>query len=138
MSLEDALSGSSAKPAGRRPYFLDAEVERVLAITMALAQELAVTRERVDTLERLLEAKGALSRAELERFAPDARAAEERGLWTQEYLARILRVVQQEGEAITHASRGDPAPEDVALEDEALEDEAGGRGGGYGPRTAAT
>jgi len=114
MSIPDALAGAGAKPAGKRPYFLTAEVERVLAITMAVAQELAVARQRIDTLERLLRAKGILTESEIEAFKPDADAAAERALWTQEYLARILRIVQQENEAA--AAAGDIASEDVAVE----------------------
>lgn len=114
MSLSDALAASSAKPAGKRPYFLDAEVERVMTITLALAQELAVARQRIDTLERLLDAKGVVGRTEVETFAPDAQAAAERGLWTQEYLTRVLRIVQQEGEAA--AAKADIASEAVAEE----------------------
>ncbi len=116
MSIEDALADASAKPAGKRPYFLTPEVERVMAITMAVAQELAVTRERMDTLERLLEQKGVVSRDEIETFAPNPDEAVARGLWVQEYLARILRIVQQEGEAVAHTARGDVASEDVAAE----------------------
>ena len=114
MSAVDALSGAGAKPAGKRPYFLNPEVERVLAITMAVVQELAVTRQRCDTLERLLVAKGALGEDEIDQFQPDARAAAERGLWTQEYLARVLRIVQQEAEAAT--ATGDIASEAVGDE----------------------
>jgi len=116
VSLEAALADSSAKPAGKRPYFLTPEVERVMAITMAIAQELAVTRERLDSLERLLEIKNILAREDIEDFNPTPEAAAERGLWTQEYLARILRIVQQEGEAVAHAAQGDVASEDVAEE----------------------
>jgi hypothetical protein len=114
MSLEEALAKASNKPAGKRPYFLNREVERVLAITMAAVQELAVARERIDTLERLLEAKGLVGRDEIETFQPSADQAAERGLWMQEYLVRVLRIVQQEGEA---AAAGDePYSQDVALE----------------------
>jgi len=81
-----------------------------------LAQELSVARERVDTLERLLSAKGIIAREEIEQFAPSADEAAERGLWVQEYLTRILRIVQQEGEAVAHHARGDVASEDVAAE----------------------
>lgn len=116
MSIEDALADASAKPAGKRPYFLNPDVERVMAITMAVAQELAVARDRLDTLERLLDSKGLVARDEIERFEPTAQDSAERGLWVQEYLSRILRIVQQEGEAITHAARGDVASEDVAAE----------------------
>lgn len=115
MSIADALADAGAKPAGKRPYFFaDREVERVLAITMAVVQELAVTRARLDTLERVIEARGGLDRAEIERFEPSAEAAAERGLWLQEYLSRVLRIVQQEAEAAT--AMGDVASEDVAAE----------------------
>jgi hypothetical protein len=116
MSIALALAEAGRKPAGKRPYFLDPEVERVLAIAMAAVQELAVARERIDTLERLLEAKGVVAREEIERFVPNAQQAAERGLWTQEYLARVLRIVQQEGEAIAAADKGDLYSEEVAVE----------------------
>ena len=114
MSISDALAGASAKPAGKRPYFLTPEVERVLAITMAIAQELAVTRQRVDTLERLLADKGLVTADEIERFEPDPGAATERALATQAYLDRILRIVLQENAAATVV--GDVASEDVGDE----------------------
>lgn len=116
MSIARALEEAGRKPAGKRPYFLDSEVERVLAITMVVVQELAVARERIDTLERLLEAKGLLAPGEVEGFVPTADQAASRGLWTQEYLARVFRIVQQEGEAIAAAEKGDLYSEDVAVE----------------------
>ena len=111
MSFADALSEAGAKPAGKRPYFLEPQVERVLAITMAIAQELAVAHQRNDTLERLLKAKGILAQDEIETFAPDPQAAAERASWNQEYIARILRIVQQENEAA--AAINDVASGDV-------------------------
>ena len=114
MSRAEALSSAGAKPAGKRPYFMAAEVERVLAITMAVAQELAVARQRIDTLERLLAAKGVIADGEIDRFAPSPAAAVERAEWTQEYIARVLRIVQQEAEAATAGH--DLASEDVARE----------------------
>lgn len=110
MSFNEALSEAGTKPAGKRPYFLEPQVERVLAITMAIAQELAVARQRGDTLERLLAAKGLIAADEIEAFEPDKQAAEERARWTQEYIARILRIVQQENEAAA-------VPADVASGD---------------------
>jgi hypothetical protein len=86
----------------------------VLAITMAVAQELAVARTRVDTLERLLEQRGVLSRTDIEAFAPTREEAAERGAWVQEYLVRVLRIVQQEGEAA--AAGGELASEELAAE----------------------
>jgi hypothetical protein len=95
------MAGDKSK--GGRPYFLnDPEVERVLNITMAVATELAVARERIDTLERILESKGIISRQEIAAFVPDDNQAQERQLWHAQYAARIMRIVQQEIQAVAH------------------------------------
>ena len=97
----DPLTLAGAKPRGARPWFHDdPAVERVLAITMALAGEVAVLRERLDTVERLLASSGALDRRAIETFTPDGPAEIERQRWHAEYVVRILRVVQQEMEAL--------------------------------------
>lgn len=93
------LAGRRAK--GARPhYFSDPDSDRLLSIIMAVAMEHAVTRQRLDALERLLESKGVFSREELENYAPDRDAEGERTQWTKEYIARILRLVQQETEEL--------------------------------------
>lgn len=88
--------GAASRQSRERPYFLTPEVERVLMVTMTLAQELAVARARVDTLERLLERKGVLTRAEVEAFEPTAAEAAESRQSTQEYVARVLGVLARE------------------------------------------
>ncbi|MFT3754375.1 MAG: hypothetical protein QM769_00260 [Pseudoxanthomonas sp.] len=94
-----ALAGARAK--GKRPYFFkDPDVERVLGIVMALAMENAVTHQRLDALERLIESKGLLRREELDQFQPDRDAEAQRTQWMKEYIARVLRIVQQETEAL--------------------------------------
>lgn len=114
MSAFDPLTLAGARPKGKRPWFLESrDAERLMTIVMALAQEVSVMRERLDTVERLLEKNGRLTRADIEGFAPTRTEADERGAWTQEYLARILRVLQQEQEAL---SADDESSEDVAEE----------------------
>lgn len=103
MSPEDIdwIARSGAKAKGRRPaYFDDPAADRLLSITLALAGELAVTRERLDTVERLLAARGGPSRAEIEAYAPDVEAGHERAALHRELIARVLRGVQQEMEAL--------------------------------------
>lgn len=95
MSTPQSSAGEPHAGSGR-PWFLAPEVERVLAVTMAIAQELAVARARIDTLERLLERKGVLSRPELETFEPDAADTTQRAQWNRDYVARVLRVLQPE------------------------------------------
>ncbi|MFO1455813.1 MAG: class I SAM-dependent methyltransferase [Steroidobacteraceae bacterium] len=60
-----------SSPTRRRPAARD--------LVWAMAGELAVTRERLDTVERLLESSRALSREAIETCRPDPAAARERG-----------------------------------------------------------
>ena len=97
------LSGRRAK--GRRPeYFDEPALDRLYSTVFALAAEVS------DTLERLLEARGTLTRAEIEQYVPDREAGRERGLATQAYIARIMRGFQQEVEAM---AASDPPIMDV-------------------------
>jgi hypothetical protein len=64
---------------GQRPnFFDDGSSDTLLAMNVALLTELMVTRERLDTLERLVAAKGLLTREEIERYEPDPAAEAER------------------------------------------------------------
>jgi hypothetical protein len=108
---------SSSKAKGKRPYFLeDKVVERVLNITMAVATEVAVLHERLDTIERLLENKKILQTTEIEAFMPNSEQAEERQRWHASYIARVLRIVQQELEALQQDPENNRSMEDIAEE----------------------
>lgn len=97
-----ARAGTRAK--GKRPNTLnDFNAERTLSIVLAIAGEVSVLKERLDTVERLLDAKGTISRADIEAWQPTGDAAYERALMTKEYVARIMRGVQQEMEAMQAA-----------------------------------
>lgn len=99
----DWVQASGKRAKGRRPeYFDDPALDRLYSVVLAMAAEVSALRERQDTLERLLEQKGVLKREEIERYAPDRAAGEERGLATRAYVARIMRGFQQEMEAMEH------------------------------------
>jgi hypothetical protein len=103
-SAVDWIARAGAKPKGARPKYLeDPASDRILSIVMALAGEVAVVKERLDTVERLLDAKGSISRADIEAYAPDRGAGHERGLMHREFAARILRGVQQDMESLETA-----------------------------------
>lgn len=94
-----ALSGRRAK--GKRPeYFEDPALDRLYSTVFALAAEVSALRERQDTIERLLDAKGVVKREDIESYTPDRAAGEERGLATRAYVARIMRGFQQHVEAM--------------------------------------
>lgn len=105
-----ALSGKRAK--GRRPEYHDFATDRLISIVMALVGEVGVLRSRLDTAERLLAAKGVLTRAEIEGYAPDRQAGYERGVETKAYIARVMRGVQQAMEAM--AAQDKPVDEVIA------------------------
>ncbi|MBN9789424.1 hypothetical protein DMP17_12555 [Pseudonocardia sp. TMWB2A] len=97
-----ARAGTRAK--GKRPDTLkDYNAERTLSVLMAVAAEVAVVKERLDTVERLLDAKGSISRADIDAYEATGEAAYERAVATKEYVARIMRGMQQEMEAMQAA-----------------------------------
>jgi len=97
----DWVTRSGARAKGGRPVFFDdPAVDRLTSLAMALAAELSATRERLDTVERLLEASGSLNREAIETYTPDRKAGDERGLATRAYIARVMRGFQQEVEAM--------------------------------------
>jgi len=101
------------KARGERPYFFDdPAVDKAVAMIMGLAGEVAVLRDRQDTLERLLEARGVVARDALETFEVAADVAAERAAWRERFLGEVLRIVEIELEA---DRRGDHAPYDEAI-----------------------
>ena len=84
---------------GQRPqFFQDPAMDKLLAIIMALAGEVAVQRDRNDTLERLIDDKGLITRNEVDGYRPTAEVQEERNAWRSEYLSHILRVIDVEAD----------------------------------------
>ncbi|MBL8327871.1 MAG: hypothetical protein JNJ71_03395 [Rubrivivax sp.] len=111
----DPIQMANRRAKGKRPaFFNDPAVERVLSITLAVAGELSVARERIDTLERLLVAKGVLSPDDIERYVPDAAVQAARHEGGRAYVARILRIIDQDVQAL--AGEAEPPLEDIAAD----------------------
>lgn len=97
------MSGSRlpARPKGERPrYFDEPATEHTLAITMALAGEVAVLRDRLDTIERLLESGNSVTRKAIDEFRPRDAVIAERDAWRERFLEVVLRSVHQEIEGL--------------------------------------
>lgn len=101
------ITKTPLEAAGEKPaFFDDPAVDRVLAIAMAVAEEVAVTGERLDTLERVLEDKNILARDELAGYRPGPEVVAERLSTHKAFVERLLRIIDQELKAL-----GDrPAP----------------------------
>lgn len=116
MNPDDVIRLANAAASGQRPHFFgDPDVDRLLAIVWAMAGELAVTRERLDTVERLLAERAVLERDAIEQYRPDPEAAQQRGQMQLEYIARLLRILQQEVEEMQRGGKRESAA-DVARE----------------------
>ncbi|SDC82813.1 hypothetical protein SAMN05444678_10640 [Sphingomonas sp. YR710] len=71
-----------------------ANEDRMLAMIAALASELTVTRERLDTVERLAEAAGLFDRAAIEGFSPQAGQVAERDGIRRRIIDRVFRPIK--------------------------------------------
>lgn len=95
---------------GKKPqYFSDPAIDKLLWMTLTLMEELSVTRDRLDTVERLLEASRVLRQRDIEGYRPRAAAAAQRAARRSAYVDRVMRAAQSELEELT--ARGMPKSE---------------------------
>ena len=95
-NTETALFSARAYKGDRPTYFSDPDVDRLLAMLLALAGELAVTRERLATVEKLLENRDVLAGRDVDEYEPDSEEASTRLQSHEAMIARILRIVHEE------------------------------------------
>lgn len=82
------------KAKGKRPfYFTDPDVDRLLSMIMALTGELSVTRDRLDTLERVANEKGLFSSDDIEGYQLRDTDMEERAARHQTIFKEVTRIV---------------------------------------------
>lgn len=74
------------------PNFTDSE-DQVLAMILALTSELAVTRERLDTLERILGEQNLLDSSAIDSFVPDQTAAAKRDALRRRIISKVMQPV---------------------------------------------
>ena len=84
-------------------FFPDPNVDRVLGVVMELAAEVYVLRDRLRTVELLLDQKGCLSRADLEAYELTAEERAARLAERDAFVATLLAPMTHEADS--------PAPE---------------------------
>lgn len=78
---------------GKRPVFFDdPSIDQMMTFLIELTTEVAVLRERLDTVERLLDAGVPVTREAIESFQPQAAVNAERDAWRDSYLKRVFRM----------------------------------------------
>lgn len=78
---------------GKRPHFFDdPSLDQMMTFLLELMAETSALRDRVDTIERLLDTRGSISRADIEAYRADDATESERTAWRQAFIARVLRM----------------------------------------------
>jgi hypothetical protein len=78
---------------GKRPYFFeDPSIDQVMTFVLELMTEVMVLRDRQDTIERMLDEKGSISRADLNAYIPDGDVEAERNAERAALINRVLRI----------------------------------------------
>ena len=86
---------------GKRPqYFDDPAVDKLHLMLMAVIEELSVARDRIDTLERLIEKHGLFNQEQIETYKPDVNAEEERTSRRLAYIRRVMKGITDEIEQL--------------------------------------
>jgi hypothetical protein len=80
-------------------FFPDPNVDRVLGVVMELAAEVYVLRDRLSTVELVLERGGTLARADLESYQPTPDERAQRLAERNALLARILAPMTAESDS---------------------------------------
>ena len=80
-------------------FFPDPNVDRVLGVVMELAAEVYVLRDRLTTVERVLERGGSLDGVELESYQPTPDERAQRLAERNALIARILAPMTAESDS---------------------------------------
>lgn len=80
---------------GKRPYFFDdPAIDQMMTFLVELTAEVSVVYDRLDTVERLLESKGTISRKDIKAYRASGDVEAERMTRRDKYLKRVFRMHQ--------------------------------------------
>jgi hypothetical protein len=97
---------------GRKPqYFTDPATDTLLSMVLALTQELSVARDRIDTLERLLDRAGLLAADVVDAYLPTPEEAAIRADLRAAMLRRVFRGAEKDARDLAAGVGADPGPE---------------------------
>ena len=79
----------------KRPHqFDDPAIDTLLSIVLSLGSEVYVLRDRLRIIEKMLEAKGTISRADIEAYKPTPEEEQEIRKNNDAFMARLFRVFE--------------------------------------------
>ena len=80
-------------PQPEQTFFADPAMDRLMGVVFILAAEVQVLRDRLAVAEYLLEGRGALDRAMLDRFVPSQQQAAELAADRRAFVRHVLEPV---------------------------------------------
>jgi hypothetical protein len=82
---------------GKQPRFHeDRAIDQLMAMITALTAEVSILRDRLDTHERLADARKLFGREDVDAFIPDAAVMAERSAQRQRLLRKVFRVLRED------------------------------------------
>ena len=85
---------------GKKPIYLDERAsDNLMAMVLTLTQELSVLRDRLDTIEQLIEKNGLFTQEVIENFQPQKDSQYLRSERRSSLLDRVLLPIQKELES---------------------------------------
>ena len=96
---------------GKRPQFFDdPAIDQMMTFIIELSAEVSVVYDRLDTVERLLDTKGTVSRADIEAYRASEAVETERMARRDAYLKRVFRMHQNTTPTKPAKTTAKPAP----------------------------
>ena len=78
---------------GKRPQFFDSpEIDQMMTFIIELTTEVSVLRDRLNTVEHLLDSQGTISREDIENFTPDPAVEAERLHARRALIEKVFRM----------------------------------------------
>ena len=85
---------------GKKPIYFDSVTDKLLSMVLTLTGELSVTRDRLDTVERLIEKHKLFKQDDIDTFELTDAVNQVRSDRRAAYIARVLKSVQDELEGL--------------------------------------
>lgn len=81
----------------RSVFFDDPAIDQMMTFILELSAEVSVVYDRLDTVERLLDDKGTISRDDIEAYRPNEDVEAARNERREAYLKRVFRMHPEPG-----------------------------------------
>ena len=99
---------------GKKPqYFQDPSMDKMLSMILTLMGELSVTRDRLDTVERLIDKNDLFKVEDIEEYRLTDEINKIRTERRSAYIARVLKSVQDEIDQLQQKGESKNAPIDL-------------------------